>query len=73
MKSYIRLYKLPKYCIYTKFYNLNSEKNHLKFSKILFKSVDGSYNLYLIILGKKKDPINDINTHQRYVKLNEKL
>ena len=59
--------------IFKNIYNLSKEKNHLKKSKNLFISVSGSYNLYLIIFGKKKDPTNTIKSHQRYVKLNEKL
>ena len=41
--------------------------------KVLIKSVLGSYNLYLIILGKKNDPKNIIKRSHKYVKLKENL
>ena len=59
------------YSFYRK--DFNNKEIHLKKSINLLKSVVGSYNLYLIILGKKKEPTKQIKNHHKYVKLNENL
>ena len=53
--------------------DLTKTETHLKKSKHLFKRVCGSYNLYLIIFGKIKDPTNAIKNHHKYEKLKENL
>ena len=59
------------YSFYKK--DFNNKETHLKKSINLLKSVVGSYNLYLIILGRKKEPTKQIKSHHKYVKLNENL
>ena len=45
--------------------DLTSKENHLKRPKNLETRVVGSYNLYLIILGKKKDAKKEIKSHHK--------
>ncbi len=45
--------------------DLINKKTHLKRLKNFENRVVGSYNLYLIILGKKKEATKDINNHHK--------